>query len=190
MKIIGLTGPMGAGKSEVAKIFARRGAYIIDADEIGHDLFVPQSDIWCQIVRSFGKQVLTRSGSINRKKLGMMVFSDPKKIKSLNAITHPAIKRKIEEEIAKKSWRGRLVVINAALPELFKGLVDKTVVVSASDHARLTRLIKNGLSKSEAQKRMKAQMPMKKYLSIADIVIKNDSAKNNLETEVKELLLS
>ena len=113
-----------------------------------------------------------------------------KKMKSLNSITHPAIKRKIEEEIAKKSWRGRLVVINAALPELFKGLVDKTVVVSASDQARLARLIKKGFSKSEAQKRMKAQMPMKKYLSIADIVIKNDSAKNNLETEVKELLLS
>ena len=181
-KIIGLTGPIGAGKNEVAKILRRRGAYIIEADEIGHKLFIPQSDIWCKIVEAFGSKVLMRGGAINRHKLGQIVFSDPKKLKILNLITHPKIKEEIEVEIKDKKG---VVVINAALPQLFEGLVDQTIVVVSSKKKRLKRLMKQNLSKSEALKRIKAQISTKEYLELADIIIKNEGTLKQLNSNVK-----
>lgn len=181
-KIIGLTGPIGAGKNEVAKILRRRGAHIIDADEIGHNLFTPQSDVWCKIVEAFGSKVLNRGGAINRHKLGKIVFSDPKKLEILNSITHPKIKEIIKSEIEDKKGT---VVINAALPELFEGLVDQTIVVVASKEKRIKRLLKQGLSKSDAEKRIKSQMPQKEYLKLADAVVKNDGTKKQLSNNLK-----
>ena len=186
-KIIGLTGPIGAGKNEVAKILRRRGAYIIDADEIGHKLFVPQSDVWCRIVEAFGSRVLNRGGAINRHKLGQIVFPDHKKLNILNSITHPKIIEAIKEEIKDKKG---IIVINAALPELFEGLVDQTIVVIASKEKRLKRLLKQGRSKTEAEKRIKSQMPQKEYLKLADIIIKNDGTRKQLQDQIKNLKIA
>jgi len=183
-KIIGLTGPIGSGKNEVAKILRRHGAHIIEADEIGHKLFVPMSDIWCKIVSAFGSKVLMRGGAINRHKLGQIVFSDPEKLKTLNLITHPKIKEAIEAEIKDKKG---VVVINAALPQLFEELVDKTVVVAASKEKRLKRLLKQGLSKAEAEKRIKSQISQKDYLKIADVVIRNDGTIAQLKRLMKSI---
>ncbi|MFA4967223.1 MAG: dephospho-CoA kinase [Candidatus Margulisiibacteriota bacterium] len=190
MKVIGLTGPAGAGKSEAANILARHGAYIIDADRIGHKLFEPQSDIWCKVLKAFGPQALMPGGKVNRHKLGEMVFSDPKKLRILNSITHPAIRRKIEEEIAEKNWRGKIVVVNSALPKLFEGLVDQTIVITTLNPARLKRLIKKGLPRAAAIKMMNAQMPLKNYLKIADLVISNDGTKKELGEKLSLLLLN
>ena len=89
VKVIGLTGPIGAGKDEVARILRRRGAYIIDADAVAHTLYETQTPVWHELIRVFGSKVLVRGGKINRKKLGDIVFSDQKRLKELDRIIHP-----------------------------------------------------------------------------------------------------
>jgi len=94
-KVIGLTGPIGSGKNEVAKVLKRRGAYIIDADRIAHTLYSTQSAIWQELVRVFGSRILNRGGAINRKKLGEIVFANKRELKKLNRIIHPLLKEAI-----------------------------------------------------------------------------------------------
>lgn len=190
MRIIGLTGPIGAGKSEVAKILKRHKAHVIEADEIGHQLLAPQSEAWCKIVEAFGSRVLNRGGVVNRHKLGETVFKDREKLKKLNAIMHPGIRAAIGKEInaKKEEGGGKLLVVNAALPHLFSGLVDETWVLIASKEERLKRLLKQGLSRAEAESRMAAQMPQKEYLGMAGRVIKNEGTLKQLKLEIAGLL--
>lgn len=192
--IIGLTGPIASGKSTVCKLLRRRRAYVIEADSIGHEVIEPQTPAWHEIIKNFGVRVLLRGGRVNRRKLGEIVFRNPKALKQLNKITHPLMAEKIKEIVnqAKKENR-KLVVINAAvLKEMgLIPLVDQVWVVMASQENRLKRLIKyKKLSKAQAQARIKAQGGVKKYLKVADVVIRNDGTVNNLKGQVKKLLTS
>lgn len=185
--IIGLTGTLGSGKTEAAKILKKLGAQIVSADEIGHGLFVPGSSVWRAVVQAFGQQVLSADSEINRKKLGEIVFSDPKKLAKLNGIMHPRIRKEINEQI--KSCKSsvvscKLLIIDAALPHLFKGVVDETWVVDAPKETRIKRLLKSGLTKIQINKRMKSQLPQSSYLKIADVVILNDGSKEKLKEAV------
>jgi len=186
--IIGLTGPIAAGKNEVAKILKRRGAIIIGADEIGHELLVPQSPVWCEAVKAFGSKILNRGGVVNRHKLGEMVFEDKSALEKLNSIMHPRIKEELRTRSAEHG--ARTIIINAALPVLFEGIVDTVWVVMASREKRLKRLIKQGSSKSGAQKRIKAQMPQAGYLKLAEVVIKNEGTLAQLKKQVQAQLKS
>ncbi|HTY12629.1 MAG TPA: dephospho-CoA kinase [Candidatus Omnitrophota bacterium] len=184
-KVIGLTGPIASGKSEVARIMARRGAHIIEADEIGHKLLLPRTEVWSRVLGTFGPRILKPSGAIDRKKLGKLVFSDPGKLRKLGQIMHPAIKDLIEHALGK--FRYRTVVINAALPQLFTGLADVTIVVTAPEKERLERLLKKGLTKEAAEKMIRSQMKLAGYRKLADIVISNDGTLRSLESKVKYL---
>ena len=190
LKVIGLTGPVGAGKDEAAKILRRRGAFVIDADEAAHTLYGRQSPAWSQLVKTFGSRILIRGGEINRKKLAEIVFSDKRKLKELDRIVHPYLK----EEVIKKveSCKSlvvscKLIVINAAvLKEI--GLidhVDEVWVVMAAKAARMKRLVRSGLSKEEAQKRIGSQASQKEYLKMADVVIRNDGTLKQLNAKVQ-----
>ncbi len=185
-KVIGLTGSIAAGKSEVAKNLAHRGAYIIEADEIGHKLLLPRSEVWSRILGTFGPQILKSSGAIDRNKLGKVVFADRKKLRKLNEIMHPMIKDMIEHMISK--MRSRTIVINAALPQLFSGLVDLVIVVDASKAVRLARLLKKGVSKEQVLKMINSQMSKAAYLKLADIVITNNGTRQSLADKVKGLM--
>jgi len=194
-KIIGLTGPIGSGKNEAAKILRQHGAFVIEADEVAHTLYNTQSPVWHKLVRVFGSKILNRGGKINRKKLGEMVFSDKRKLKQLDRIVHPHLKEAIIHEAEDKRpldvARGKqLTIINAAvLKEI--GLidyVDEVWVVMAPKEKRLRRLLKVGLSKKEAAERMRSQISQKDYLKLADVVIQNNGTLKQLNAKVQACL--
>ncbi len=188
MKIIGLTGPIGAGKNAVAKILARRKAAVIDVDQLAHTLYKDQSQVWRKLVRAFGSKILNRGGKINRKKLGEIVFSDKRKLKELNSIVHPYLKRAVLSRVS--SLQSPVIIINAAvLKEI--GLIDhvnEIWLVTASKDVRLKRLVKAGMSRKEAKQRIESQASQKEYLAIADKVIRNNRTLEDLKKKVLALL--
>ena len=187
-KIIGLTGPIGAGKDEVAKILAKGGAYIIDADQIAHQLYSYPSPVWQELVKSFGSKILMRGGKINRHKLGEIVFSDKRLLKKLSEIVHPALKEAIIQIVDSRKLKveSRIVINAAVLKEIgLVDYVDEVWVVMASKEKRLKRLMKAGLSKAGALKRINAQASQKDYLKVADVVIKNDGTLKQLNAKVQ-----
>lgn len=189
MMVIGLTGPMGAGKDTVAKILARQGAIVIDVDKVAHTLYCHQSAVWGELVKAFGSKILVRDGQISRKKLGEIVFADKEKLKKLNSIVHPHLKEAILKMTEAARRETRDVVINAAvLKEIgLVDCVDEVWVVMANRANRLRRLMKKGLSKQEALKRINAQAPQKEYLTIADRVIRNDRGLRELIGVISEI---
>lgn len=193
--LIGLTGPIAAGKDEVAKILRRHGAQVIDADELAHELYSSQSPVWHELVKTFGAKILKRGGTINRRKLGEIVFSDKKKLKELNRIVHPSLKeaviRTIEEHRALSTEHGtQIIVINAAvLNEIgLADYVEEIWAVMASRETRLKRLIRSGLSRTEAECRMRAQASQKGYSKMADVVIRNEGTLKQLNAKVQACL--
>ncbi|MDD5382910.1 MAG: dephospho-CoA kinase [Candidatus Margulisbacteria bacterium] len=190
MPIIGLTGPAAAGKSEVARLLKRRGAFVIEADQVAHTLYNTQSPVWHELVRVFGSRILMRGGKINRKRLGEIVFADRGKLKQLNAIAHPALKASIVQQLETRDPRLETVVINAAVLKEIGLLdqVDKVWVVIAPKEMRLKRLVKSGFSKEEALRRINAQPSQAEYLKIADVVIKNEGTLKQLNAKVQACL--
>ena len=186
-KIIGLTGPIGAGKDEAAKILRKHGVAVIDADAVAHTLYRHQSPVWGQIVRTFGSKILNRGGEINRRKLGEIVFSDKKWLDKLDWIVHPYLKDAIIELVEKRKPESHeLIVINAAvLKEIgLINYVDEVWVVMASREKRFRRLIRAGMGRERAKVRMRSQMSRKKYLELADAVIQNDGTFRELSKKV------
>ena len=157
--IIGLTGPVGAGKNAAAKILRRRGAYIIDVDQVAHTLYEPQSEVWREMVKALGSKILKRGGEINRKKLGEIVFSDKKRLQQLNSIVHPRLKDEIVKIVESRTLNveHRIIVINAAvLKEI--GLIDfcdEVWVVMASRETRFKRLMKTLIPTAISPPRLK-----------------------------------
>ena len=193
MKIIGLTGPIASGKDEVAKILRRKRIPVIDADSLAHTLYIPPLPLWHKIVKAFGSKILNRGGRINRKKLGEIVFADPKKLKLLNSLVHPELKKAVIKEIesrASNTERRTPIIVNAAvLKEIgLLSVVDEVWVVMAKKEIRLKRLLKKGLSKKQAQAHMQSQMSKKDYLNVADVVIENEGTKQYLKKQVLALL--
>lgn len=191
--IIGLTGPIAAGKNEVVKILRRHGAEIVEVDEVAHALYNAQSPVWHELVKTFGSRILVRGGKINRKKLGEIVFSEKRKLQELNRIVHPHLKEaiiQIVENRKSKVESGALIVINAAvLKEIgLKDYVDEVWVVTASKGTRLKRMIKAGFTKAEALKRMRAQPSQREYLKMADAVIRNEGTLKQLNAKVQACL--
>lgn len=189
--VIGLTGPIASGKDTAAKMFGRRGALVIDADKIGHQVIAPQTKAWHEIIRVFGSKVLNRGGVINRKKLAKIVFSDPAALKELNGITHPEMRRVISEKIrAARQSKKRYIVVNAAILEKMKllPLVDKVVVVSAGEKTRVKRLVRSGLPKQEAVARIRSQESISSYRKTADFVIENNKKIVDLKENVKRII--
>ncbi|MFC1637509.1 dephospho-CoA kinase [Candidatus Margulisiibacteriota bacterium] len=186
-KIIGLTGPIGAGKDEVAKVLRRRKVSVVDADRVAHTLYKPQSEVWHGLVRAFGSRILNRGGAVNRRKLGELVFSDKGKLQQLNKIVHPYLKKAIIREV---ELRTQVVVINAAvLKEI--GLVDhvdEVWVVTASRQKRMRRLLGQGLSKKSAAARLRSQQSLREYVRLADVVIENNGTRQQLAKKVLALL--
>lgn len=187
MLLVGLTGGIGAGKSTFAALLAERGAHVIDADKLGHEALAPGEPAWRSIVDQFGDEVLAAgSMNIDRKVLGRIVFEDPAKLASLNAITHPVILRKIADSLERFRYTDRIVILDAALiVEL--GLADSlhlVVVIASSTDIRRARLIRDrGMTSGAIDARIHAQSRTEDLIAAADIVVTNDGS---LEDLIKE----
>jgi dephospho-CoA kinase len=186
---IGLTGNIAAGKSTVAKMLEKRGAYILDADTIAHNLYQSNSKLIAQITTEFGDKVLDTDGKVSRKKLGQIVFSHKSKLETLNKIVHPIIRKEILTQVDLKSENHQTVVLEAALlfENNFLDYWDKVFLVTASDELRKQRLLAKGLSNQEALERISSQMPQEQKVPMADVVLENNGPCDTLWNQILDL---
>lgn len=179
MKIIGLTGNSGSGKSSVCEILSEYGGYIIDSDKIAHKNMRKGTDTYNEIKEAFGNDILSASGEIDRKKLGKKVFSDSHKLKILNEISLKYILRKISDEIdniSKKTDKYKFIVIDAPLliETGLNYISDEMWVVYADENILLDRIVKRDKVDLEyAKNRLKNQRPQKELIALADVIIEN-----------------
>ncbi len=172
--VIGLTGSIGSGKSAVSSILAEKGADVIDADMISREIFNIGENAYKMVVESFGKTILAQDGTIDRKKLAQIVFSDEKELEKLNSITHPEIISIIKQRINESECD--VIVIDAPLLiecELDK-ICDVVWVVTAPIETRLERIIKrDNCTLAHAKKRTESQMSEQEKIKYADVLINN-----------------
>lgn len=191
MLVIGLTGGIGTGKSEVAGLLQSLGAAVISADEVGHEAYAPNSESWREVVDTFGKEILQPSGEIDRQKLGAIVFSDPQQLEKLNAIMHPRMARMVADRIQVLRDQGAsTVVVEAAL--LFEAgwdsLVDEVWTTDSSVESVVERLqARNGMDEKEARRRIDSQMDPAERIERSDLVVDNSSDVSALEQTVMAL---
>ena len=191
MLVIGLTGSIGTGKSAVTGRLEQLGAEIINADHVGHDAYTPNSEIWNEVVRAFGEEILEAGGAIDRRKLGAVVFADPKQLARLNAIMHPRMAGMVSDRIEQCRVAGApVVVVEAAL--MFEAgwetLVDEVWVVDSPLDLVMKRLYaRNGMDEAEVNKRIKSQMDIRERLERADVVVDNAGDLAALEQVVDSL---
>lgn len=186
---VGLTGGIGAGKSEVSRLLVEHGAVLIDADRIAREVVAPGTPGLAAVVDAFGEDVLSADGALDRPRLGSIVFADPQKLAVLNAIVHPLVgarSRDLEEAAPKDA-----VVIHD-VPLLAENglaaLYDLVIVVDARPETQLDRLVRlRGMTEEDARARMAAQASRDKRLAIADIVIDNDVPLDALERRVADV---
>ncbi|MGW1176091.1 dephospho-CoA kinase [Kitasatospora sp. NPDC002543] len=183
---IGLTGGIGAGKSEVSRLFAAHGAVIVDSDVIAREVVAPGTDGLAAVVAEFGPRVLREDGALDRPALGAVVFADPERLKALNAIVHPLVRARSAELEAAAAPDAVVVHDVPLLAENgLAPLFDLVVVVDAADEVRVDRLVRlRGMAEEEARARMAAQASREDRLAIADLVIDNGGGLAELEARV------
>jgi dephospho-CoA kinase len=188
--IIGLTGGIGSGKSVVGAILAELGAHVIDTDKVGHRVYLPDSEGWRRIVEAFGEDVLAPDRTIDRKRLGALVFGDAERRRRLNAIVHPLIFQEILREIAGRRAAGFTGHFVLEAPVLLEakgtGLVDRIWVVTAPRAAIRARLLASrDLTPEEIEARAAAQLDDAERRRHADLVIENDGDLASLRAQVE-----
>jgi dephospho-CoA kinase len=186
---VGLTGGIGAGKSEVSERLSAQGAVVIDADAIAREAVAPGTSGLAQIAGAFGSAVLLSDGSLDRAGLGEIVFADPDKRARLNAIIHPPIAARMRER-EDAAGDGAIVVHDVPLiaENNLAGSYDLVVVVDVPPRIQLDRLVRHrGLTREQARARIAAQASRDERLAIADIVIDNSGSLAELDRQVGEL---
>ena len=192
MLIVGLTGGVASGKSTVSNILREEGAYLIDADQIARDLVQPHTPVWRELIKTFGKDILQQDGSIHRKRLATIVFSDREKRDQLNQLLHPRIQEEMQRRVRAigQSDPDAIVVIDAALL-VETGAhrdMDQLIVVQATEAQQVERLRgREGMDLEEAKRIVSAQMPLGEKLKVADFVIGNEGAIEETRRKAKEV---
>lgn len=192
MILVGLTGGLATGKSAVARLFQDCGAVVLDADVLARQLVEPGKPAWRDIVRAFGKQVLSPDRSLDRHALAKIVFRNRAKLKKLNTIVHPRVAReqtRLTREIARKDPDA---VILYDAPVLIEAgahkRMDKIVVVSADQETQIKRLRnRNHLSRTEALRRIQSQLPLAQKVKLADYVIDGTLSFEQTKNEVQRI---
>lgn len=183
MLLVGLTGGLATGKSFVGQELQKLGCHLIQADELGHQVLLPGGDAYEAVVAEFGKEILNEAGEIDRRKLGALVFGDPERLARLNAIVHPAVRRKEREIAAAIAARepDAIVVVEAAiLVETGScGRFDKLIVVVCGREQQIERAMKrSGLSRAEVESRLSRQLTDEEKVKFADFVIDTSHSKS------------
>ncbi|MGW5391125.1 dephospho-CoA kinase [Streptomyces koyangensis] len=189
MLIVGLTGGIGAGKSEVSRLLVEHGAHLVDADRIAREVVEPGTPGLAAVVEAFGESVLAADGSLDRPKLGEIVFADPERRAVLNGIVHPLVGARSAELQSQAPEDGVVVhdvplLTENGLAELY----DLVIVVDVEPATQVERLMRSrGMSEEEARARMAAQAGREERLAVADIVIDNEVSLDALRGRVAEV---
>ena len=189
MRIVGLTGGFGSGKSFIASLFKRLGAKVIDADKLGHKALRKRSTAYKRVVAAFGKKVLKADLSINRKALAGIVFADRKSLAKLNRIVHPGIIREIAKR-AQISAKSEVLIVDAPLicETNITGLMNALIVVKASKKNQIERCSKKfGMRQEDIRKRIACQMPLNRKIRYADHIVDNNGTKKDTEKQVRNI---
>lgn len=186
---VGLTGGIGAGKSEVSRLLVSLGAVLIDADKIAREVVEPGTPGLAAVVDAFGAEILTAEGTLDRPKLGAIVFADADRLATLNSIVHPLVGAR-SAELERAAGPDDVVVHDVPLltENGLAPLYDLVVVVDASPETQLDRLVaRRGMAESEARARMAAQATRAQRRAVADLLIDNDGPLEALEPRVREV---
>lgn len=192
MILVGLTGGVATGKSTVAKMLERCGAFVIDADALAHQVVEPGKPAWRAIVNTFGKTVLNPDRTLNRQALGAIVFRNRSKLRNLEQIIHPRVAReqaRLARQVARQDPKA---VVIYDVPLLFEAgidtRVDKIIVVTADRGTQLARLkARNGVTGADALRRIRSQLPIKQKATAADYVLDGTLPRPRLLAQVRRL---
>ena len=194
MRLIGLGGSIGTGKSTVASIFEEYGCCIIDADKISKEIVFPQTEVWKAIVKYFGNEVLLPDKNINRKKLAALAFADKKKLYFLNSLTHPTIKKTMQLRLENIKDKKPDATIICDIPLLFETDIykkmQKNIALWTETEIQIQRVLtdnKRNITYSEVMLRIQTQMETEKRNSLADFVIDNNQDINFLKQQAEEI---
>lgn len=189
MRVIGVTGNFGAGKSYVASIFGSLGAGVLDADKIAHGVIKKGSPAYKKTIRIFGTGILDNRRNIDRRKLAGIVFSDRDSLRKLNAIVHPEVINSIKKRLGRAGAAGVMVIDAPLLVEAnLTGLVDKLVVVRAPRKIQVERCAgKFRMKKEEVMKRLDSQMPTSKKIKFADFVVDNGGTRSKTRKQILKI---
>jgi phosphopantetheine adenylyltransferase/dephospho-CoA kinase len=189
MFVIGLTGGIGSGKTTVAKLLEEQGAVVLNADLVGHEVYQPGMPAWGDLVDAFGEEIVAEDGTIDRKKLGAIVFAAPENLKRLNAIVHPRMKDLMLEKLAKLGAAGTEVVVLEAAILFEAGWQDLTdevwALVLPAELAAQRTAERSGIPMEQVLERIKAQMSSEERAARADVTI--DTGGTMAETEERTL---
>jgi dephospho-CoA kinase len=190
-RVIGLTGGIGSGKSTVSRFLAELGAVIIDADKIGHEVYRPDTGTWRQLVKTFGSGILAADNTVDRKKLGAIVFGNKQELQRLNAIIHPQITAEIKKRIAEYRRQDvKVIVLDAPvlLEANAKNLVDEVwVVVADEDNVIKRAAARTGLTEQQIRARVRSQLSNAERTKNARVIINNNGAPEDLRGKIQEL---
>ena len=180
LRTIGLTGGIAAGKSTVARRWQEASAAVIDTDALAHRTLERGTPTWEQVVREFGREILNADETVNRARLGAIVFADEVRRQKLNGIVHPVVRQLWTEELEQLRRDATVAVAVVVIPLLYEvgaeNEFDRVVVVACSEQTQLARLAAKGLSEQQAHARIRAQWPIQRKMDRADYVIWNDGA--------------
>lgn len=186
---IGLTGGIGSGKSEVAKRLSARGAVVIDADKIAREVVEPGTPGLARVRATFGEEVIRPDGSLDREKLGAIVFADQEQLAKLNAIVHPLVGERVAQ-LQSEAPGDAIVVYDVPLlaENNLAPMYDVVIVVDAADEVRIARLAEHrGMAEPDAKARIAAQASREERLAVADLVIPNEGSLDDLDARVEEV---
>ena len=186
MKLIGLTGGIGSGKSTVSAALVRRGAVLVDADAIVHDLQRPGTIVFSDMVERFGDGIVAPDGTLDRAAVADIVFGDEQALADLGMIVHPRVHEEIERRVAEQADGDNVVVLDIPLLDRngWPGLVG-TIVVDLDPEVAVRRLVEHrGFEESDARARMASQASREDRLELADHVVDNSGSAGELEAEV------
>lgn len=191
---IGLTGGIASGKSTVSRMLKERGALIVDADQISREIVMPGSPVLQQIAEAFGSDILQGDGTLDRKRLGAIIFADDDKRRTLNAIMHPPIRAHMMQQMNEyeTAYPQRLVV--ADIPLLYESnlqhMFEEVVVVYVPETVQIKRLMqRDGISEEHAKERIASQMPLSDKRERADVVIDNSRSLEDTEKQVDQYVM-
>ena len=194
MKVIGLTGGIGSGKSTVSQYLAELGAVVIDADKVTREALSPDTKIGHEVIATFGQAILTPTGEIDRQKLGEIVFNNPEALSQLTQIMHPPMYEMVKARIEEYRHQGVDVVVLEAIALIeanWTTLVDEVWVTVAPEDTVIRRIKQQrGLSEEQILARINSQLSREEWSKHASVVINNDGDLYKLKTEVKKLWAS